>query len=200
MSDRHRNLTSQLLHVILIILAGLSVPLYLTERQNYKESLEQFGEALTAADAGRWYWDLKTNELRWDSQMFVLFGRIQGHWSPNYGGFEAALHPEDKDRVNALVLKAIESRGGYQDVFRIITSSGDVKDIRSSAMVSRNGKYMTGLCLPAINRPGNFLRIRSLLNSRSVRGIPIPGLSSSGPAVTVDDFNFSTGAPTVIQN
>jgi PAS domain-containing protein len=163
---------SSILHLVLIILGGLSLPLYFVERHEHEKNLEKFGEALAAADAGRWYWNLETNELIWDDQMFVLFGRVKEHWSPSYGGFEETLHPEDKARVSAQVSRAIEQRGGYQDVFRIITPTGEVRETRSSAMESRNGKYMTGINLPAINRPGNFIRTKVTPSPP----IPIPGI------------------------
>ncbi len=161
MSEHHRIATSKILHALLIAVAGLSIPLYfIQERNKLQENIEHFGEALAAADAGRWYWHLDSGELLWDDQMFTLFGKSKKNWSPNCGGFEDALHPEDKDRVNALVKKAIADRGGYQDVFRVVADTGEVRNIRSSGMVSNDGTYMTGLCLPAINRPGNFIRTK----------------------------------------
>lgn len=152
---------SEMLHLLLLVLGGLSVPLYCVERVHYRHEAREFALALKAADAGRWYWDLKTNELFWDDQMFVLFGQIKEHWTPNYGGFEESLVPEDRDRVNAKVLQAIAEKGGYQDVFRIVTATGEVKEIRASAMVSPDGRFMTGINLPAIPRNGNFKASKS---------------------------------------
>lgn len=156
---------SIILHHLVLALGWVSVPLYVLERWHYSNEREKFSLALEAADAGRWYWDLQRNELKWDAQMFVLFGQIEKHWTPNYGGFENCLHPEDRERVSALVLAAIANRTGYQDIFRIITASGDVKEIRAAAKVSKDGTYMTGICLPAIHRNG-------ILKAASVGGYP----------------------------
>jgi PAS domain-containing protein len=180
-----RQRISGYLHTILIVLGGLSLPLYLVEQCSHGKELKKFSLSLHAADAGRWYWNLETNQLFWDDQMFVLFGRIKEHWTPNYGGFEAALHPEDRDRVNSRVLKAIEERGGYQDIFRIITGSGEVKEIRASAMVSPDGKYMTGINLPAIHRNGNF---KTGLRTRSIAS-PV---AETGPSPVMPEVDFST--------
>ena len=200
MSCKRRMHTSAVLHVLLIALGWISIPLYLWEGYNHKKSIEQFGEALIAADAGIWFWNLETNELVWDDQMFVLFGRIREHWSPDYGGFESTLHPEDKDRVNAQVLKAIEQRGGYHDIFRIITASGEVREIRASAKVSRDGKYMTGINLPAISTPGNFKYTKSTIRSRSLNTAPVPGSEGPAPLVIMKDQSIILDPKAVIQN
>jgi hypothetical protein len=179
-----RQRISGYLHTILIVLGGLSIPIYLAERCSYSNEREKFSLSLHAADAGRWYWNLETNELFWDDQMFILFGRIKEHWTPNYGGFEAAIYPEDRDRVTARVLKAIDERGGYQDIFRIVTASGEVREIRAAAMVSKDGKHMTGINLPAIHRNGNF---KTGLKPRSVEAPP-----NSGPSPVMPDFDEAT--------
>ena len=136
--------------VVWAIMFFASVAFYVVERRTAKSDRESFNNALMAADAGRWYWDLKTNDLFWDDQMFILFGRVRGHWSPNYGGFESCIHPEDRDRVNRHVLEAIRLRTGYHDIFRIVTASGEIREIRASARVSPDGRSMSGICLPAI--------------------------------------------------
>lgn len=176
---------SKTLNVLLIALGYVSVPLYMWERHVYTIEREKFQSALVAADAGRWYWNLDQKEIFWDDQMFILFGRVKGDWNPNHGAFEAIIHPEDRDRVNARILKAIEDRGGYQDIFRIVTSSGEVREIRAAAMVSRDGRYMTGINLPAIHRSGNF---DSGMNTNRA------GSSShrDGPVPVLPEFDYTT--------
>lgn len=175
---------SKALNSLLILLGYISIHMYLWERHTYTGEMARFEQSLEAADAGRWYWDLEENKLFWDDQMFILFGRIKEHWNPNYGAFEAAIHSEDRDRVTARVLKAIEERGGYQDIFRIVTASGEVREIRAAAMVSKDGRYMTGINLPAIHRNGNF---KTGLKRRSVGAPP-----NSGPSPVMPDFDEAT--------
>lgn len=174
MSLKTRLNCSALLHQILIGLCLLSVLLYAADRSTHNRERRLFSDALEAADAGRWYWDLESDELVWDDQMFNLFGKIRHHWTPNYSGFEACIHPYDRVRVHEKVVKAIAERGGYQAVFRIVTASGEIKEIRAAALVSRDGRYMTGINLPADPREGNFRRHRS-----STLELLIPSIAQS---------------------
>jgi PAS domain S-box-containing protein len=148
-----------MLHYMLIAACLSTIPMYLVERKKAHDEKERFQYAIISAEAGRWYWDLETDELQWDEQMFKLFGYPTSEWSPNYSGFEDALHPEDKRRVNALVENAIKNRTGYQDIFRVVTRDGEVRFIRAAGRVSKSGRYMTGICLPAVPTTGHTVTI-----------------------------------------
>jgi PAS domain-containing protein len=170
MNKPARRKTSHTLHLALIAIAACSIPLYVMERVKSHQEKTLFAEALEAADAGRWYWDLKTGELLWDDHMFRLFGKSKSSWTQKFDSLEASIHPEDVERVKIKIDKAIAERGGYHDTFRIITESGEVREIRASALVSKNRKYMTGLNLPVKPREGNFIR------DKSYGGYGIPSL------------------------
>jgi PAS domain-containing protein len=176
---------SKFLHILLIVLGGFSLPLYMLEAKKLSREREEFAFALIAADAGRWYWDLEQDKLYWDDQMFVLFGHSRENWSPSYNGFESTLLPEDVNRVNNYISSAIKNRTGYQDIFRVIGSDGEVRAIRASGRVNPTGKYMTGICLPAIHKSGEYIppKTSSILRSRGIpnrvgseppQGTPLP--------------------------
>jgi PAS domain-containing protein len=183
-----------LLNTTLLVLGGLSIPLYVAERVKNSHDREAFSEALEAADAGRWYWDLTTDELKWDDQMFRLFGRDRSTWKPTYEGFDNCLHPDDRARVREKVGRAVAERGGYHDTFRVITDEGDVIEIRASGLVSRSGEYMTGLNLPVKPREGNFRRERSETGS----GLPYIVKYVGPPAETAADV--AADVATALQN
>jgi PAS domain-containing protein len=165
MSDNHRTRVSVGLHYVLILVCAISITLYFVDRIQHEKELRQFSESLEAADAGRWHWDLERDVLHWDDQMFRLFGRDKQQWTSGYDGFSSFLVPEDRERVNAKVDRAILERGGYHDVFNVITDAGEVRAIRAAALVSRDGSYMTGICMPVVPREGNFHRERSSTGS-----------------------------------
>jgi PAS domain-containing protein len=141
------------LHRALILLGLLSIPLYLWERSHYAEEKSKFSLALHAADAGRWFWDLRTGEIHWDEQTFRLFG-VVGENPINLESFLALIHESDRQRVKESVDRAVANRGGYQDVFRIVLPCGEIREIRAAGMVNITGEYMTGINLPAIHKTG----------------------------------------------
>lgn len=148
-------LKTQLVIGLLLSMTGwLSLPLYLWERNNRDFEREKFAVALKAADAGVWFWNLEDNSLYWDNQMFALYGVTKSKWTPNYDSFFGTLHPNDRDLVQALVEEAIERRTGYQAIFKVVGDDEVIREIRASGRVSRDGRWMTGICLPAIHLPG----------------------------------------------
>jgi PAS domain-containing protein len=154
MSSQRRHTLSVFIHVVLMCIGVASIPLYYWERSTRLAQQEHISLALTASDAGVWFWNLETQKLEWDKKMFELFGVDSETWDPNYGGFERCLHPEDRDRVNDMVSKAIETGRGYRATFRVIDATGGIRMIRAAGKVSYDKKYMTGLCLPAIPQEG----------------------------------------------
>ena len=160
-----RKAVSEILHLGIIAIGIASVMLYLMDRKARDLRDQKIELAMSAADAGVWYWDIAEDHLVWDERMFKLFGRERVDWTPNYQGFESALHLEDRERVITLVNGAIKARSGYQAIFRVITGDSKVVEIRAAGKVSKNGRYMTGICLPAVH-------IEGIYKAASVGGYP----------------------------
>lgn len=185
----NRSTISIVVHKLLIVLVAFSIPLYLWERHTYDTERGRLALALDAADAGRWFWDLRTGEILWDDRTFLVFGIDKTENNTlDYEGFLKAIHPDDRNRARNRIEQAIAERGGYQDIFRIVTPDGEERDIRASGMVDPTGRYMTGINLPAIQRQGNF--IRGQLRTRSIpfpstalpAEPPVPGATFASPS------------------
>lgn len=140
--------TSFWLQGLLIAVCLAMVPLYFFDLQKQKMAEQQSREALAASDAGVWVWRLADDHLQWDATMFRIYGRDQKSWTPSYGGFEATLHPDDKERVWNLVQDAIRTKTGYRATFRIVTQTGHTRWIWAAGRVDSKGNYMTGICIP----------------------------------------------------
>lgn len=69
--------------------------------------------AVDAGEVGAFDWDLTTGELRWDDRLLELFGLDQGTFGGTIDAFKAAVHPDDRDRVDAALASAVESVGTY---------------------------------------------------------------------------------------
>lgn len=136
---------------LLILLTGFLTLAWIHDAAESRSAETRFKLALVAADAGRWIWDLRTNRVDWDAQMFHLYGRNPMDWDPSYEGFESCLVPEDVARVRELVERSVAERSGYQAIFRVVGDDGRIRTIRASGRVDPTGSYMTGICLPAWN-------------------------------------------------
>ena len=158
MNTETRNRLSSASRWLLILMGLASITVFLIERYENEKIRKHFGEALTAADAGRWFWDLDSGVIDFDTNMCDLYGTTPDTWPGSREAMLERVHPEDRARVLRRINSAIEQRGIYQDVFRVVDPAGETLLIRSAGMVSMDGSYMTGISLPVAAREGNFHR------------------------------------------
>ncbi len=95
-----------------------------TRRRNQAliaESRERIRLATEAADIGIWDVDPATGTLRWDDRCRALFGLPANAEVDYQTSFFAALHPDDRPRVEALVMAALhpEGTGEFATEYRI---------------------------------------------------------------------------------
>lgn len=97
--------------------------------------------AVDAAGVGAFDWDLVTGELRWDDRLLELFGLDHETFSGTIASFNAAVHPDDRDRVTQAIRDAIESCGLYAAEYRVVLPSGQVRWIgaRGRAVAGPDG-------------------------------------------------------------
>ncbi len=113
--------------VINIIGFGLDITDRRLSEDKLKESEERLTLAITSANLGIWDWNLEKNELIWDHSMYKVFDINQEDFSGDYEAFEKTLHPDDKEKVNIGVEKALKGIEEYKDNFRIFDSNGNIK-------------------------------------------------------------------------
>lgn len=89
--------------------------------------------ALEASMVGVWEWNIQTNELVWDKQMFSLYGVDSAKFDGAYSAWEKGLHPEDKENSANLIQEAIKTRTKFDTKFRVVYPSGEVRTIRALA-------------------------------------------------------------------
>jgi PAS domain S-box-containing protein len=101
----------------------------ITERKqaqiNLQESEERLRLAITGGQLGMWFWDLPTNKLVWTDKCKALFG-IAADTQMNYTLFLNSLHPEDRDRTQEAVTRAIEEKVDYDIEYRTVWSDASV--------------------------------------------------------------------------
>ena len=105
------------------LLAGEEVAARLGADAALRESDERLRLAMQAARLGSWSLDLRTNALTTSSRCRENFGR--GPDEPfTYDELMAAVHAEDRARVQAAVRRAIETRTDYAAEYRAILPDG----------------------------------------------------------------------------
>jgi PAS domain S-box-containing protein len=89
--------------------------------------------ATEVAGTGVWDWDLRTDRIVWDKQMFTLYGLEHG--DVTYDTWAGAVLPEDFSEQAAILKETAQTGGRSERQFRIRRlSDGAVRTIYSSEM------------------------------------------------------------------
>ncbi len=82
--------------------------------------------ALDAARIGTWTWDPSTDRVEWDAQMAACFGMAADSFDGSFAAYLEAIHPDDRDRVAALVGTARDTGSPLTFEHRAIWPDGSV--------------------------------------------------------------------------
>jgi diguanylate cyclase (GGDEF)-like protein/PAS domain S-box-containing protein len=89
---------------------------------------ERLSLATGIAQIGVWEWDLATNTLAWDATMFAIYGMAPVVPMP-YERWCAAVHPEDRPRVEAALHQAVREKEQSVGEFRIILPDNAIREV-----------------------------------------------------------------------
>lgn len=165
------------LRIIVLCTTMFSIGAYVAEVDSNRKERELFQESLTSAEAGRWVWDMETNRLTWDDQMFNLYGINKKEWTWSLAGWISHLHPEDSSFVINELEQAVKERRGYRAIFRIVTPSNAVKYVVASGAITKDGRYMTGLNIEAEGVVTPAIIKKVILNNNAAYKLNTPDLS-----------------------
>ncbi|MGA8771692.1 MAG: HWE histidine kinase domain-containing protein, partial [Rhodomicrobium sp.] len=99
-----------------------------------RESEADLQLAQDAANLGRWNWDLRTQDFTWTDRCKAFFGApLDAPMS--YDAFLVALHPDDRERIDAAVSEAINLGKDYDVEMRTIWPDGSLHWIASKGRV-----------------------------------------------------------------
>jgi two-component system sensor histidine kinase/response regulator len=90
----------------------------------------RLNEAQRIAHIGNWELDLSTNALVWSAEVYRLFEIEMTDFGASYEAFLAAIHPDDRERVNQAYSDSLRSRVPYEIVHRLLMRDGRVKYVR----------------------------------------------------------------------
>lgn len=85
--------------------------------ERLRVSEERFQLAMAGANDGLWDWNLETNEIYYSPRWFSMLGYHSGDGLPGtLETWERLVHPDDRNRVLALVADYLEGRADHFDV------------------------------------------------------------------------------------
>ena len=187
--------------VALVIEPGEGAAL-LDARASLSASEERLRLATESAGIGTWDLDPATGHLFWDARCNAAFG-LAPDASVDYEGFLNLLHPEDRDRTDAIVQASTDPGGSgeYDTAYRVIWPSGEIRWIhaRGRALFAGEGtdrvatrflgtvRDITEERTAAMATQAAQARTRALLDAASDVILVYP-LGPDGPGV-FSDFN-----------
>ena len=100
------------------------------------QELLRFSHELNGS--GHWYLDFRDQTVFWSREVFQMHGCNPDERQPTLSEALAFYHPDDRERVNTLVEKAIETHQPFSFEARIIRRDGAICRIRSNGRVQFN--------------------------------------------------------------
>jgi PAS domain S-box-containing protein len=103
-----------------------------------QHTTERLALATAAGGVGIWDYEVLTNTLIWDDQMFRLYGITHTQFSGAYAAWMAGVHPDDRQRGDAEIQKALRGEREFDTEFRVLWPDGSVRHIQAQARVQRD--------------------------------------------------------------
>ena len=94
--------------------------------------------ALTSSGIGIWDWDI-VNDIRvWDEAQHRIMGTDPSMGTPDHDAFLNLIHPDDVEKLEANLNKAIENDEDYNYEFRLVKPDGSVAIVANRAFIVRD--------------------------------------------------------------
>lgn len=87
------------------------------------------------AGMGDYDWHIPTDTNRWSDQLYRIYGYEPQAFNASYERFLSLIHPEDRDRIQALHQEAYATGAPYQMIERIVRPDGEVRYLSSNGEV-----------------------------------------------------------------
>jgi PAS domain S-box-containing protein len=104
------------------------------DQEALSKSEERLRITLDAAEIGTWDWDITTDSMVWNEQLYILLGLDPGEHQnkqTNKAYWLQFVHPQDMETVTQKLNAAVEKTGIYLARFRIIRANdGEIRWMR----------------------------------------------------------------------
>ncbi len=157
-----------------IIEKFIALRIDITTKQQQQRALaaarDQLVLAAEVAQLGIWTWDVATDQLTWNTQMYRMYGYDveQTGSNLNYEHWRSRVHPDDIVEAEHQLYGAVEGRCKYEPIFRVKQNDGTYKFVQAGAYVERDkdevATFVTGINLDITERKAfetNLMKAKS---------------------------------------
>ena len=105
-----------------------------------QRSEERVQMATGAASIGIWDWDVTSDALEWDAQMYAQFKADVRDATPAAAIWRAALVPDDVPAAKEALRAALGAGHAFTHEYRILWPDGAIRYIKADAVIFRDGR------------------------------------------------------------
>jgi PAS domain S-box-containing protein len=178
----------------------------LQEKQAAEDALRdlkaRMDNAQRLAHMGDYDWEIATDTNTWSDQLFRIYGHEPGSFNASYEKFLSFIHPDDRERIQAIHQQAYATGEPYDMIERIVRADGETRYLASNGQVVTddhgNPVRMRGTCiditekvLAELEREEHAARVREEQTRRQaaleINDSVVQGLTSALYALELDD-------------
>jgi len=89
-----------------------------------KESEERLRMALEAGQIGVWDWDMVTDKIYWNDNVYKIHGIDKKTYTPTFSSYIKLIHPDDKRGFDEAIQKAIRDKKQFSYTMRLNGGNG----------------------------------------------------------------------------
>ena len=108
------------------------------------------------AGMGDYDWHIPTDTNRWSDQLYRIYGYEPQSFNASYERFLSNIHPDDRERIQAIHQQAYATGEPYQMIERIVRPDGEVRYLSSNGEVIMGSDgapvRMRGTCIDITER------------------------------------------------
>jgi len=99
---------------------------------------QQLSTAQQITHIGSWEWDPVTQAVTWSDELYRIYGLEPRSCEITFQSFLSRLHPDDRERVQSEVGRALEAGGRFGYAERILRPDGTVRNLDTVGEVVRD--------------------------------------------------------------
>jgi diguanylate cyclase (GGDEF)-like protein/PAS domain S-box-containing protein len=100
------------------------ISMRIAAEERLRRSEAQLAEAQRLAAMGSWEWHIVSGEVIWSPELFRILGRDPDRSAASYEGFVDAIHPSDRQRVEAAINETVASAAPLDYECRVVRPDG----------------------------------------------------------------------------
>ncbi len=124
--------------------------------QDLRESEQRLVEAQELGHMGSYDWNILTDTNVWSDELYRIYGYEPQSFNASYDRFLAMLHPDDREKIQAVHQKAYQTLKPYAMEERVVHPDGSVRILASTGEViaDEQGRpvRMRGTCIDITDR------------------------------------------------